>query len=135
MSQEKWDGSFIGPVGLAVVAGVLALFWPAAVWHGYGGPTGNDWRWDIHSTVACGIYWGVLALLVLPAWIGNRMAPPRRRPDAEVTAPVNPDPAVTAGLLAELEAIDGYMSRVEKARTGEELDILRRGRHRKGGTS
>ena len=47
-------------LGLAYVI----LCWPWFIWHGYSsGGNGWGWRWDLHSTVACVIWWGVLLLL------------------------------------------------------------------------
>ncbi len=52
---------FKGTVGVAaaVIAFALLGFWPAIVWHGQNDMGG--WRWDVHSTVACMVWWGILA--------------------------------------------------------------------------
>jgi hypothetical protein len=60
----------IGPALLVI--GVVAVlgFWPAMVWHGYTDTGG--WRWDVHSTVAEAVYFGVAGFVVLMAWLGRR---------------------------------------------------------------
>jgi hypothetical protein len=65
------------------------------VWHGYGGPTGTAWRWDIHSTIGVLAWWGVVVFLGGLIWLGNRPARPPRGPlPVEVLRP--PPPSVTA---------------------------------------
>jgi hypothetical protein len=73
--QSAGDYGIIGPLLLIVIPVILVGFWPVMVWHGYGGPTGNDWRWDIHSTVAESVYIGLIALFSLLIWAVNR--PPK----------------------------------------------------------
>lgn|SRR5512146_2619547 len=89
--KPRNDYGIIGPGLLIVFAVALIGFWPVMVWHGYGGPTGNDWRWDIHSTIAEGTYLGVIGFIVLMAWLGSRPAktasPPRPERAAESTSP------------------------------------------------
>jgi hypothetical protein len=80
--------------GLVLVAVMVVLGWPAMVWHGKGGPTGNDWRWDIHSTIAEGVYLGIIGLIVFLAWLGNRL-PADRAPKAP-PSPLPVTPPATA---------------------------------------
>lgn len=123
-SVAKGDCGIAVPFFAGVVAVALLGFWPAMVWHGYGGPTGNDWRWDIHSTVAEAVYFGVMAFIIALVVTGRR--PASRTPAPAPAAPPEPgpDPAVTMRLLEGLDEIDGYAAEAEKARTGEELDYL-----------
>src|SRR5512146_3590512 len=88
--KPRNDYGIIGPGLLIVFAVALIGFWPVMVWHGYGGPTGNDWRWDIHSTIAEGAYLGVVGFIVLMCWLGSRpaqIAPPQGRLRVEATTP------------------------------------------------
>jgi len=55
---------------------LVAGFWPAMVWHGYGGPEGTSWRWDIHSTIACLIWWG---LTIVPLTVAAVISAGRKR--------------------------------------------------------
>jgi hypothetical protein len=66
------DWGIAVPAVLITFAVALVGFWPAMVWHGYGGPTGNDWRWDIHSTIAEAVYWGVIGFIAALIILGNR---------------------------------------------------------------
>ena len=45
-----------------LIIGVIAVvgFWPAMVWHGQTDTGG--WRWDIHSTIGCLIWWGLIVV-------------------------------------------------------------------------
>ena len=87
--SKPGDAGIIGPVILIFFVVALAGFWPAMVWHGYGGPTGNDWRWDIRSTIAELVYFGTIGFIALMVWLGNRPAarprPPRGRLRVEAT--------------------------------------------------
>jgi len=123
-SMKKGDYGLIGP--LVLFGGLFAVigFWPAMVWHGEGGPTGTAWRWDIHSTAGCLVWWFVLACVLVPAWADARSR--RAKPPVVPPQPAGPDPAVMARLLRGLEAVEGYAGLVEQARTGEELDYLQR---------
>ncbi len=80
--MRNGDYSIIGPGFLIFCAVAVIGFWPAMAWHGYGGPTGTAWRWDIHSTVACCIWWGVTVIpfLVIVAARKARGFPYRKRP-------------------------------------------------------
>ena len=98
-------------------------FWPVMVWHGEGGPTGTDWRWDIHSTVAEAVYLGVVGFVVLMAWLGNRPAgrlrPPKGRLRVEATTPeqLAPPPAsiiVTPPSCCHLDAVPVDLSTGER---------------------
>jgi hypothetical protein len=84
----EWGGIFL--------VTITVLGWPAMVWHGYGGPTGNDWRWDIHSTIAEGVYLGIIAFIVFLVRLGSR-APanvaPKAPPSPLPVAPPAPEPA------------------------------------------
>lgn len=86
-------------------AGLIAVvgFWPAMVWHGYTDTGG--WRWDIHSTVGCLVWWGILVFLGFLCWLaGDRTA-------KEVTAPPSvaellpPPPSVTVPRCRHLNAV------------------------------
>ena len=69
------DAGILFPLLGITFAVLLVGFWPAMVWHGYGGPTGNDWRWDIHSTVAELAYFGVIGFIAALIFLGNRKGP------------------------------------------------------------
>jgi hypothetical protein len=89
----------IGPGFLILCVVAVIGFWPAMVWHGYGGPTGTAWRWDIHSTIAEAVYFGAIGFIVFLCWLGNRPAqrgprPPRGPLPVEVLRP--PPPSVVA---------------------------------------
>lgn len=73
----------LGP--LALFAGLVAVigFWPAMAWHGYTDTGG--WRWDIHSTMGCLIWWVFLAAVVILAAADHRPA------KTAVAAPVTPE--------------------------------------------
>jgi hypothetical protein len=60
---------------LGLVLAGLFLFWPAFVWHGEGGFSGTEWKWDIHTTVACCIWWGSLIVMLLIIALGKRLSP------------------------------------------------------------
>src|SRR5512135_3106607 len=71
-AQEDWGIAipfFAGAMIIAVVG-----FWPAMVWHGY--TDAGGWRWDIHSTIAEAVYFGVVAFIVTLVWLGNRGSRP-----------------------------------------------------------
>ncbi len=81
---------FKGTVGVAaaVIAFALLGFWPAIVWHGQNDMGG--WRWDVNSTIACSIWWGVLLSPFLAAGIAGarkkRLLRPVRPPTAVAEA-------------------------------------------------
>ena len=59
-SMKNGDFGIIGPGLVFLIIVVPVFFWPAMVWHGHTATGG--WSWDIHSTIACLAYWGVLIL-------------------------------------------------------------------------
>lgn len=64
--------------------GFLFFCWPALVWHGYSsGGDGWGWRWDIHSTYACLIWWAVLAALIIVAILAEANSPRIREREKE----------------------------------------------------
>ncbi|HLI39622.1 MAG TPA: hypothetical protein VKV80_20115 [Streptosporangiaceae bacterium] len=68
-------GNSAGNGGPWIIIGFILIviaFWPAMVWHGEGGPAGTSWRWDIHSTIAELIYWGVIAAAAGVYFLGHR---------------------------------------------------------------
>jgi hypothetical protein len=83
--QGDWGIAVPFFAGLMIVA--LVGFWPAMVWHGYGGPTGNDWRWDIHSTIAEAVYLGVIGFIAVLVVAGNRPARTAVKPKRERSWP------------------------------------------------
>ena len=89
---DPYRAGSAGP--LILLAGILAAigFWPAMVWHGYGGPTGTAWRWDVHSTIACCIWWGACALVSLLVYADRRAARRRAVPPSMPPAPAPPRP-------------------------------------------
>ena len=122
----------IGP--LLLWGGIIAVigFWPAMVWHGEGGPTGTAWRWDIHSTIGCLIWWGLVIIPLAAAVLRGRYRSRHPQPPAQVAPPhpapappSGPDPAVTMRLLRDLEDADAAARLAEEAQPGEELDDLR----------
>ncbi len=64
----------IGPAILVIGGIILTCFWPVLVWHGEGGVTGTDWRWDIHSTIAELVYLGSVSFVIFLCWLGSRPA-------------------------------------------------------------
>ena len=79
--------STIGP-GLLFI---LVSCWPAIFWHGQA-KTGG-WRWDIHSTVACSVWWGsillaAILLVVIPLVIAVISFPEeKRQPPGDSSSP------------------------------------------------
>jgi hypothetical protein len=68
-ARNKGNAGIIGP-GLLVIGLVAVVgFWPAMVWHGEGGPSGTAWEWDIHSTIACCVWWSLTIVPLLIAAI------------------------------------------------------------------
>ena len=67
-AQGDWGIAIPFFAGLMVIA--LLGFWPAMVWHGYTDTGG--WKWDIHSTVAEAVYFGVMAFIAALIVLGNR---------------------------------------------------------------
>jgi hypothetical protein len=59
---------------------MIAGFWPAMVWHGEGGPTGTAWRWDVHSTIGCCIWWGFWVFGIACWLIGKKLDQREKRP-------------------------------------------------------
>ena len=94
------DAGIIGPVILIGGIVFLTLCWPALVWHGYGGPMGTDWRWDIHSTIACLVYWGVLIFIAGMIWLGNKPAKHPRPPKGRLQVEATPQPPVSSASTA-----------------------------------
>lgn len=72
------DYGVIGPA--AFIIGIIAVagFWPAMAWHGTTDTGG--WRWDIHSTIGCLIWWGVIIFLLGLAVYANREVKPAGPP-------------------------------------------------------
>jgi len=58
------------PALLIAFAVALVGFWPAMVWHGYTDTGG--WKWDIHSTIAELVYFGVAGFIAVLIFLGNR---------------------------------------------------------------
>jgi hypothetical protein len=58
--RNKGNYGIIGPGLLILGIGWIVLCWPALAWHGQTDTGG--WRWDIHSTVACLIWWGIIVV-------------------------------------------------------------------------
>ena len=89
--REGWGViEFVLPAGILLA---LVSCWPAIFAHGYTDTGG--WRWDIHSTVACSAWWGVMLLFVLIGWVNHRTAqwparPPRGPLPVEVLRPTPP---------------------------------------------
>ena len=89
------DWGVITPLIAIIGAGFLVSCWPALAWHGYTDTGG--WRWDIHSTVACAVWWGALLFIAVLVAVANRKPrrtvpppqPDRRRegPGYQKTAP------------------------------------------------
>jgi hypothetical protein len=64
---QTWGGCWSGLLGLALAG--LFLFWPAFVWHGENGGIAHDgWSWDVHTTIACCVWWGCLVVVPLIIW-------------------------------------------------------------------
>jgi len=103
--MKNGDYGIIGP--LLLIGGPIAVtcFWPVMVWHGYGGPTGTAWRWDIHSTIAEAAYLGIIGFCGFLVWLGNRPAtavrPSSGRLDVEVMPP--PPASISVTLLPACE--------------------------------
>lgn len=118
----------LGP-GFAILCLVAVIgFWPAMVWHGYTDTGG--WQWDVHSTIAEAVYFGIFAFIALLCWADHKpprtARPPRGRLNVEAGPPSGPDPAVTARLLLDLDDADGYMGEIDRAWSAESLDYLQR---------
>ena len=88
-AQEDWG------IAIPFFAGIMILFalgcWPAFFWHGYTDTGG--WRWDIHSTIGCCVWWGILALSAFLYWTDHRQGRPpvpRGRPVVDLPPPPPP---------------------------------------------
>ena len=88
---EGW--TLIEPLFLIGVPLVLFSCWPAIFAHGYTDTGG--WRWDIHSTVACSAWWGVLLLFGLIGWVNHR---PKKTGNLTARRPAQGDGSARAGL-------------------------------------
>lgn len=83
--NQTW-GPVWGLLGALAAAGVF-LLWPAIFSHGekIDAFTGQErWAWDVHSTVACCIWWGLLVLAgVVTALVrtGSPQVPGQNPPD------------------------------------------------------
>jgi hypothetical protein len=88
-AQNKGNYGIIGPGFLIICAVAVLGFWPAMVWHGEGGPSGTAWQWDVHSTIGCLVYWGVLIFVCVLARHGNRASRPAS-PQPPLVPPVPP---------------------------------------------
>ena len=107
--MKDGDYGIIGP--LALFAGLVAVigFWPAMAWHGQTDTGG--WRWDIHSTMGCLIWWVFLAAVVILAWAdsGHKRAkravrPPRGPLNVEAMPPPPPSMCVPRPVCLHLDA-------------------------------
>ena len=63
-----------GLLGILAVLGTA--IWPYFIWHGEGGPTGYERVWNTSSTIACAVWWGILAIGA--TWIAVTVARQRR---------------------------------------------------------
>lgn len=84
-----------GPTGFAILFGAIAgwflLSWPAYAWHGEGGPVGTAWRWNIDTTIACSIWWGLLLAAVLAIGVATgKLRPEWSAKTPAVTPPAPP---------------------------------------------
>jgi hypothetical protein len=80
--SQSW-GPVWGFLGVLAALGVFGL-WPAFFFHGekQDAFTGQEhWAWDIHSTVACGIWWGILLLAGIMLSAGSPRTPEKSPPD------------------------------------------------------
>jgi hypothetical protein len=50
---------------LAIFAVIGTAIWPYFIWHGEGGATGYQRVWDTSSWIACGIWWGIIAVTAI----------------------------------------------------------------------
>jgi hypothetical protein len=69
------------PAAIILGVGWLVLCWPALAWHGYTDTGG--WRWDVHSTIACAVWWGIIAAAVV-FWVCSKIPvkpAPKAQPD------------------------------------------------------
>lgn len=69
---------------LCVALGWFFLSWPAYAWHGRNDAGG--WQWDAHTTAACSIWWGFLAISVALAVVQYRATAKRAAPVAVAPA-------------------------------------------------
>jgi len=86
------DWGIAVPALLITFAVALVGFWPAMVWHGYTDTGG--WRWDIHSTIAEAVYFGVIGFTAGLVALGNRDS--RRAVTVTPDRPPPPPPSVVA---------------------------------------
>jgi hypothetical protein len=90
---QRSSGGDVGiliPLFLGFLVVACVGFWPAMVWHGYNDTGG--WRWDIHSTVAELVYFGVIVFGAGMIWLGVKVSPkvdpaPTRLPWAPLPHP------------------------------------------------
>jgi len=86
--RNKGDWGGIGTVFLICLIVMVVGFWPAMVWHGQNATGG--WRWDVHSTIGCCIWWGSWLIVVFAFGVSNKSArgrpprPPKGRLPVEV---------------------------------------------------
>lgn len=73
LRRSQGNAGAAGPLILVFFIVVIIGFWPAMVWHGEGGPAGTSWEWNIDSTVAELVYWGILVFIASLAAISNRV--------------------------------------------------------------
>jgi uncharacterized membrane protein len=76
-SMKNGDYGIIGPLLLVIAVVAVLGFWPAMVWHGQTDTGG--WRWDIHSTIGCLVWWG---LTIVPLTIAVIVDVHRKRRSA-----------------------------------------------------
>lgn len=69
---------------LGLALGWFFLSWPAYAWHGRNDAGG--WQWDAHTTAACSIWWGFLAISLTLAVVQHKAK-------AKLTAPGSAAPA------------------------------------------
>jgi hypothetical protein len=88
---KRGDYGILGPAALFIGIGFITCCWPSLVWHGY--TDAGGWRWDIHSTAACAVWWGVLVFLAFLCWLGGKPAAGTTRP---ARGPLTPPPGSVA---------------------------------------
>lgn len=89
------------------VLAICTAIWPYWVWHGQNSAGGL--RWDIHSTIACSIWWGLL----FAAFLAYGVATGHLRPEWSAKTPaVKPQapPLCTHG--NRVEVLNGYFEKM-----------------------